>query len=589
MLKTITWFLFCSFFCVNILFAQEAVKHSKITGDETITENIVYSDIDINSINIPNQTYRGTNFTWTMHGITDLATGYDLQSNGSTQQVWYDMVGGSLNAVFITSQQPSGYTDRTCTYFYSNDGGVNWTNVGNVPDPSSATSGFPSIIGYSYGSVVIANHTGLGGAPTRAQLFINSEPGEYDFVNFDPGTTPDGAPIWPTLGMTNDDILVFGASVSGASFQFTNTFDLNTASFTGYQFFDGDQAETYHFAVSSGNKVGHAYVDGFGGARFRESTDNGVTWSTPVQIFEPFIDEIIPPDTILVGTIRGIYVTYIGETPKVVFETYRVNPTFESYYPARPSEIRFWSPDVNGGTATVIADSNNVPFYSNQGVVAVFQSLNRPVIAKSEGEGAIFAAFFGTVADTATTVDGTRFMAGFFMMSEDGGETWTEPERFTPETTPLLDFRWVSIAPVNPVDGNLCTVHMVISGDPTAGSQVNGAPAGVTAKFYHFTSDILLSTSVGDEFTANTFDLSQNYPNPFNPSTQIKYTLTERSNVVLKIYDVLGKEIATLVNDAKDAGTHEVTFNAKDLASGLYIYTIQAGSFTSSKKMMLLK
>lgn len=85
------------------------------------------------------------------------------------------------------------------------------------------------------------------------------------------------------------------------------------------------------------------------------------------------------------------------------------------------------------------------------------------------------------------------------------------------------------------------------------------------------------------------YDLAQNYPNPFNPSTTIRYQLPQDGIVTLKIYDVLGSEIATLVNEEKVAGKYEVNFNASSLASGVYIYKIQAGEFVSSKKMMLLK
>jgi hypothetical protein len=85
------------------------------------------------------------------------------------------------------------------------------------------------------------------------------------------------------------------------------------------------------------------------------------------------------------------------------------------------------------------------------------------------------------------------------------------------------------------------------------------------------------------------FDLSQNYPNPFNPSTLIKFTIAERSNVTLKVFDVLGREVATLVNTTKEAGSYSVNFDAANFASGLYVYTLNAGDFNSSKKMMLLK
>ena len=85
------------------------------------------------------------------------------------------------------------------------------------------------------------------------------------------------------------------------------------------------------------------------------------------------------------------------------------------------------------------------------------------------------------------------------------------------------------------------------------------------------------------------YELSQNYPNPFNPSTTIRYSVPERSNVVLKIYDILGSEVSTLVNEDKDAGIYSVNFNASHLASGIYFYRLHAGSFVETKKMILMK
>ncbi|HEX9253429.1 MAG TPA: T9SS type A sorting domain-containing protein, partial [Ignavibacteriaceae bacterium] len=85
------------------------------------------------------------------------------------------------------------------------------------------------------------------------------------------------------------------------------------------------------------------------------------------------------------------------------------------------------------------------------------------------------------------------------------------------------------------------------------------------------------------------YALDQNYPNPFNPSTKISYSIKEDGLVTLKVYDVLGKEIATLVNENKATGNYEVDFNASELPSGVYIYTLQVNGFTSSKKMLLMK
>ena len=91
------------------------------------------------------------------------------------------------------------------------------------------------------------------------------------------------------------------------------------------------------------------------------------------------------------------------------------------------------------------------------------------------------------------------------------------------------------------------------------------------------------------ELIPTVYALEQNYPNPFNPATTIKYSIAKQSNVTLKVYDMLGSEIATLVNEEKPAGVYEINFNASNLASGIYFYKIQAGSFVETKKMILLK
>jgi len=103
-----------------------------------------------------------------------------------------------------------------------------------------------------------------------------------------------------------------------------------------------------------------------------------------------------------------------------------------------------------------------------------------------------------------------------------------------------------------------------------------------------FTSAV---TAVGNDkgLTPDTFMLEQNYPNPFNPVTKIKYALPAECDVSIKIYDALGREIKTLVNQTKRAGYYEAEFDASTLPSGIYLYKIQAGLYTCSRKMMLVK
>jgi hypothetical protein len=85
------------------------------------------------------------------------------------------------------------------------------------------------------------------------------------------------------------------------------------------------------------------------------------------------------------------------------------------------------------------------------------------------------------------------------------------------------------------------------------------------------------------------FALAQNYPNPFNPTTTIRYGINTKSNVKITVLNSIGEEVALLLNEEKEAGYHQVEFNAVNLSSGVYFYRIQAGSFTDTKKMILLK
>jgi len=109
---------------------------------------------------------------------------------------------------------------------------------------------------------------------------------------------------------------------------------------------------------------------------------------------------------------------------------------------------------------------------------------------------------------------------------------------------------------------------------------------GLTASIKNITS---IDVKQENKQTPTNFTLSQNYPNPFNPSTKIKYSIPNSGLVTLKVYNILGQEIATLVNQKQKSGNYEVNFNASQLASGVYMYRIQAGDFSISKKMLFIK
>jgi hypothetical protein len=114
--------------------------------------------------------------------------------------------------------------------------------------------------------------------------------------------------------------------------------------------------------------------------------------------------------------------------------------------------------------------------------------------------------------------------------------------------------------------------------------------AGVASKFIwrRLYSEAVQVQNISGVVPDNYY-LSQNYPNPFNPTTNIYYQISNNSFVSLKIYNITGEEISTLVNQKQEAGSYQVTFDGSSLASGIYFYKIKAGSFSVTKKMSLIK
>jgi photosystem II stability/assembly factor-like uncharacterized protein len=174
---------------------------------------------------------------------------------------------------------------------------------------------------------------------------------------------------------------------------------------------------------------------------------------------------------------------------------------------------------------------------------------------------------------------------GTVIYTTDGGSTWLEDPYLGGLTTKHI----ISIAAV---DSNTASAIIV--------SSLGGESALAETTFIlTVSSDSIVGIGVEHNSLPATFKIFQNYPNPFNPSTKIKYQIPKLSFVTLKIYDVLGGEIATLVNEEKPIGSYEVEFSAIsgsasggdawNLTSGIYFYRLQAGNFIQTKKMVLLR
>jgi hypothetical protein len=144
------------------------------------------------------------------------------------------------------------------------------------------------------------------------------------------------------------------------------------------------------------------------------------------------------------------------------------------------------------------------------------------------------------------------------------------------------------------VNGGALKAHYYVKADITpveGGASTTSSPTNiVTAVVGYYGGGIGLKDNVKKKSAfVNSYFLDHNHPNPFNPNTMISYSIRDAGLVALKVFDILGNEVAILVNSAKEPGNYEINFDASDLPSGVYIYTLQVNGFTDSKKMLLLK
>ena len=156
------------------------------------------------------------------------------------------------------------------------------------------------------------------------------------------------------------------------------------------------------------------------------------------------------------------------------------------------------------------------------------------------------------------------------------------------DDTPVASFE----ADVSALSGS--TGIVLASGFLTPVDNQDGEPFGLIVVLVDGTVVVLpsVATSIDDAISGlpKQFELNQNYPNPFNPSTKIEYSLPQAANVQISVYNVMGQQVATLINnEQQSAGYHTVSFDASNLASGMYLYRIQAGNFVQTRKMTLIK
>ncbi len=248
---------------------------------------------------------------------------------------------------------------------------------------------------------------------------------------------------------------------------------------------------------------------------------------------------------------------------------------------------------VTGGTTTRLYSGNGIgQAYPNVStsddgsiVFAVWQGF--------EYTGAIGSSEWNIYPGDGSSNSGPIYYTDlYYRFSEDFGATWSTPAKLKGDANVMEQYPYLSRR--IEIQGSQVKVNYIYQEDAIPGAGIFGTQvvgqnslSDLTRWLYDYWDNLL--PSVEDEMNVNKFSLEQNYPNPFNPSTTIKYQLADFGQVSLKVYDVLGNEIMTLVNEPKAAGSYQVELDASALTSGVYFYQLKAGNLVQTKKMILLK
>jgi hypothetical protein len=490
------------------------------------------------------------------------------------------------------SLDPAGATTRRVRYSYSTDAGLTWNNVIDVPD--GRRSGFPTMDLLS-GAAVIANHNIFPGSSLDAILYVDAAPQAESFTEYKYATVaPFG--IWPQItAMDNGSVLMLSRrNVSSSADQETlyvakwngTTMGARSVFFTTPNTMNGSVGSNMQFGISSSgaNVVAMAYPvnenDVLGNAIIytRVSTDHGTTWGAITNTFTP---TLVGADTI--GAAGGATVFYKPGT-STWFLGY-ITAAGGTYASAKLYCKR------SDGVTTMLTDAATVGATASFAKTMSFVfSIDNPVFGWSNDKKMLYCTY--TVVKPDTGASGYNERDLYFQYSANDGTTWSAPVRLTNTTN--IDEAYPSVSMWNKgsvAGGVTYELNMNYMKDPGVGPTTFGgsAPASRNVLVYR---KISFGPPIGihnEGSIANSFALEQNYPNPFNPSTKIYYSIPKQTLVNITVYDMLGRQVATLVNGVETAGVKSVNFDASNFASGIYFYTIRTAEFTDTKKMMLVK
>jgi hypothetical protein len=236
----------------------------------------------------------------------------------------------------------------------------------------------------------------------------------------------------------------------------------------------------------------------------------------------------------------------------------------------------------DSGQAMLNLPLPNGPYYQNEGPVLTW-GINARLAALGIDTTKVFRKVTAKLTDTPPLM--TTMIRWIYRPRSEGGDG-KEKNGNDPNFTKIDQGNWTYDYNRRKVEYYLDTLNCDFTCD------VNLSAAATDGRIIgdpRWSFNGVITSVDNSDLSPSTFSLDQNYPNPFNPSTSFTYQVGKAGFVSVKIYDLLGREVTTLVNEFKQAGSYPATWNAASFGSGVYFYKMQSGSFTSTKKMILMK
>jgi photosystem II stability/assembly factor-like uncharacterized protein len=404
-------------------------------------------------------------------------------------------------------------------------------------------------------------------------------------------------PVDPSSGQINSDISSLAQTSSGSIFCTIVGGNLFKTTDNGTTWasipLPPPVTNAYAIAVNSNDEI---FLGDFFNSRLVRSTDNGLTWDT---VSTPFND----------GRGGGVsLIRFDGQGNIFLFYDDNLgNNSIRGFYKSTDDGIS-WTKAASTGLTNPYIYSFDIAPNNNLYVATGYYGF----IYRSTDGGETFTITNFAQREWLNKVvvypDGTVFAGGEggFWISTDNGNSWTMHNTgLVNSSNPgVRDIMVNSGGDVyaTPFDGGVAVSHdkgntwTRIDGGLTTTRTINPL---LSANNYLFAGsrdagvfrsvNAVTAVEADKKMIPDKFKLSQNYPNPFNPSTTIEFSVPQQSFVTLKVYDLLGREVASLVNKELQAGSYVTQFNASNLASGVYLYRLNAGEFVQTKKLMLMK